>query len=147
MGWNDLSIHVPKHPLLAGICRARTLTSSIHMASARVDASVVLASVDYGGEVVAVIGRDNLVGTQFHPEKSQTTGLRLIGNFLEVAAVIFFPAIDLKDGTLRPPAAGDMATATVFNAGSGGPGAAASPAPAAAGCTSSISTAPSPASR
>jgi glutamine amidotransferase len=42
----------------------------------------VLATVDYGGELVATVGRDNLVGTQFHPEKSQATGLRLIANFL-----------------------------------------------------------------
>ena len=82
MGWNNLSIHVPKHPLLAGIMPGAH-AYFVHSYGFRpVDASVVLASVDYGGEVVAVIGRDNLVGTQFHPEKSQTTGLRLIGNFL-----------------------------------------------------------------
>jgi glutamine amidotransferase len=42
----------------------------------------VLASTDYGGPVAAVVGRDNIVGTQFHPEKSQTAGLRMLGDFL-----------------------------------------------------------------
>jgi glutamine amidotransferase len=42
----------------------------------------LLAVTDYGGPITAVIGRDNMVGTQFHPEKSQGTGLRLIANFL-----------------------------------------------------------------
>ena len=42
----------------------------------------LLATTEYGGTVTAVVGRGNLAGTQFHPEKSQATGLRLIGNFL-----------------------------------------------------------------
>jgi glutamine amidotransferase len=42
----------------------------------------VLASVDYGGEIVSVVGRKNIVATQFHPEKSQAVGLRMIRNFL-----------------------------------------------------------------
>ena len=42
----------------------------------------VLAITTYGGPITAMVGRDNLAGTQFHPEKSQATGLRLIGNFL-----------------------------------------------------------------
>lgn len=82
MGWNDLKIRATAHPLLAGIATG-THAYFVHSYGFRpADPGVVMATVDYGGEVVAVIGRNNLVGTQFHPEKSQATGLRLIGNFL-----------------------------------------------------------------
>jgi len=43
----------------------------------------LLAHCDYGGDITAIIGRDNIIGTQFHPEKSQKAGLRMISNFLK----------------------------------------------------------------
>ena len=81
MGWNELPDLKP-HPLLAGIA-ARDHAYFVHsfqLKAARPE--TVLALTDYGGPITAVVGRDNLVGTQFHPEKSQATGLRLIANFL-----------------------------------------------------------------
>jgi glutamine amidotransferase len=83
MGWNDLEIERPDHPVLAGIesgMHAYFVHSYRFAATHPVDQ---FASVEYGGPVAAVIGRENLIGTQFHPEKSQATGLRLIGNFLK----------------------------------------------------------------
>ena len=47
------------------------------------DSADLIAEVDYGGPLAAAIGRDNLIGTQFHPEKSQMAGLRLIANLLK----------------------------------------------------------------
>ncbi len=81
MGWNDLVVS-QSHPLLAGIATGDHVyfVHSFHVKTA--DPATCLASVDYAGPVIAAIGRDNLFGTQFHPEKSQATGLRLIANFL-----------------------------------------------------------------
>jgi glutamine amidotransferase len=81
MGWNDLA-HITDHPVLAGIAPGdhAYFVHSYHLALR--DPADRLASVDYAQEVTAIIGRDNMVGTQFHPEKSQATGLRLIANFL-----------------------------------------------------------------
>jgi glutamine amidotransferase len=82
MGWNGLEILAPEHPVLAGL-DPDTHVYFVHGYGFQPrDPAHVLARVDYGGPVVAVIGRDNLIGTQFHPEKSQAAGLRLIGNFL-----------------------------------------------------------------
>lgn len=81
MGWNELDALKP-HALLDGIA-ARDHAYFVH--SFQLKASrpeTVLALTDYGGPITAVVGRDNLAGTQFHPEKSQATGLRLIANFL-----------------------------------------------------------------
>ncbi|HWK44080.1 MAG TPA: imidazole glycerol phosphate synthase subunit HisH [Stellaceae bacterium] len=84
MGWNDLVIdpEQPGHPVLAGIETGMHayFVHSYHVAVTRVTDR--LAFVEYGSPIAAVIGRDNVIGTQFHPEKSQATGLRLIGNFL-----------------------------------------------------------------
>jgi imidazole glycerol-phosphate synthase subunit HisH len=82
MGWNDLVIDTP-HPILAGISTGdhAYFVHSYHMRVA--NPAHRLAHVDYAGDITAIIGRDNMVGMQFHPEKSQSTGLRLIANFLQ----------------------------------------------------------------
>jgi imidazole glycerol-phosphate synthase subunit HisH len=82
MGWNELSLRAADHPLLAGIGEGRH-AYFVHSYQLRAENPAhVLAMVDYGGTVTAMVGRDNLVGTQFHPEKSQAMGLHLIANFL-----------------------------------------------------------------
>jgi glutamine amidotransferase len=81
MGWNEL-LDLKPHPLLEGL-GARDHAYFVHsfqLKTARPE--TLLAVTDYGGPLTAVVGRDNLAGTQFHPEKSQATGLRLIANFL-----------------------------------------------------------------
>ncbi|MDA0924002.1 MAG: imidazole glycerol phosphate synthase subunit HisH [Proteobacteria bacterium] len=81
MGWNDLVIDQP-HPVLAGI-ETGDHAYFVHSYAMRVtDQADLLAHVDYGGPVTAIVGRANVVGAQFHPEKSQRAGLRLIANFL-----------------------------------------------------------------
>lgn len=82
MGWNQLQLRQPQHPVLAGISAGdhAYFVHSYHFVPR--DRKNVLAEADYGGPVLAAIGRDNMVGTQFHPEKSQVTGLRLLANFL-----------------------------------------------------------------
>jgi glutamine amidotransferase len=79
MGWNELHLCAP-HPLFAHIAEgAHAYFVHSFELRARND---VLATTDYGGPVTAAVGRDNLFGTQFHPEKSQAVGLRLLANFL-----------------------------------------------------------------
>ena len=81
MGWNDLVIDTP-HPIFDGINSGQHayFVHSYHFHVS--DPAHLLAHVDYGGAITAVVGRDTMVGTQFHPEKSQSTGLRMIANFL-----------------------------------------------------------------
>lgn len=83
MGWNQLEIAADSHPVLAGMGQDPHVyfVHSYHLQPREPER--VLARVDYGGSVTAVVGRDNLVGTQFHPEKSQVAGLKLLENFLK----------------------------------------------------------------
>lgn len=82
MGWNDLVIDRP-HPVLSGISTGDH-AYFVHSYHVRLDEpGDLLAHCDYGGKITAIIGRDNMIGTQFHPEKSQSAGLRLISNFLD----------------------------------------------------------------
>ena len=84
MGWNTLSVRVP-HPLLQDIPLGPDglhayFVHSFHLVTS--EQSDCLADADYGGPVTAVVAHDTAAGTQFHPEKSQRLGLRLIANFL-----------------------------------------------------------------
>ncbi len=81
MGWNDLVIDAA-HPVLDGL-KTGDHAYFVHSYAMRVsEPSHLLAHADYGGPVTAIVGTRNVVGTQFHPEKSQRAGLRLIANFL-----------------------------------------------------------------
>ncbi|MCA0279122.1 MAG: imidazole glycerol phosphate synthase subunit HisH [Proteobacteria bacterium] len=84
IGWN--TIHVKHdHPVFNGIATGPQGLHAYFVHSYHLDATKekeVLAVADYGGRVTAAVARDNLVGTQFHPEKSQALGLGLIANFL-----------------------------------------------------------------
>lgn len=84
MGWNDLVID-QHHPVLEGIATGAHayFVHSYHMEMR--DPAHRLAHCDYGGDVTAIVGHANVIGTQFHPEKSQEAGLRLIANFLNWA--------------------------------------------------------------
>lgn len=83
IGWNNLTITQP-HPLLGGL-EAGDHAYFVHSyyAACR-DAADMLATVSYGQTMAAVVGRGNIMGTQFHPEKSQDTGLALLKNFLSM---------------------------------------------------------------
>ena len=80
MGWNQLHLHSPC-PLLDGLPE-RVYTYFVHSYYAiPAEPAVVVASTDYGVEFASVLWRDNLYATQFHPEKSQQWGLRILRNF------------------------------------------------------------------
>jgi imidazole glycerol-phosphate synthase subunit HisH len=75
MGWNDV-LPVAPHPLIAA-------GEAYFLHSFAYDGDDVIATTEHGGVVAAAIGRDNRIGVQFHPEKSQKYGLQFLANFLE----------------------------------------------------------------
>ena len=81
MGWNDLVVDTP-HPVFEGVETGdhTYFVHSYHFDVAK--PAERLAHVDYAGDITAIVGRDTMLGMQFHPEKSQQVGLRLISNFL-----------------------------------------------------------------
>jgi len=83
MGWNELAFAPVAHPLLAGLDPGAHVYFVHSYQMVCTDPCNRLATVDYAETVTAVVGRDNMVGTQFHPEKSQSNGLRIIANFLD----------------------------------------------------------------
>jgi glutamine amidotransferase len=83
MGWNDLRLANVAHPALSAT-RSGDHAYFVHSYQFVADRPQdVLATVEYGGPVTAIIGRDNLLGVQFHPEKSQQVGLTLLAAFLK----------------------------------------------------------------
>ena len=83
MGWNDLRFDPNAHPVLKSLTPG-AFAYFVHSYALRAqNPSDVLASVDYGGAVTAIVGRDNMIGTQFHPEKSQRVGQTVIAGFLK----------------------------------------------------------------
>ncbi len=83
MGWNALELDDPHHPVLVGLPQSEGHAYFVHSYGfVPADPAHALAHTDFGGAVTAIIGRETVVGTQFHPEKSQAVGLALLRNFL-----------------------------------------------------------------
>ena len=85
MGWNTLNV-ARAHPLLGGLQFGSQGLHAYFVHSYQLNPAApadLVADADYGGAVTAIVARDNIVGTQFHPEKSQRLGLALIANFLQ----------------------------------------------------------------
>ena len=83
MGWNQL-LHDGQHPLLNGVSHG-AYTYFVHSYYCQpLDFTTTIAQADYGGPFAAVVGRDNVYGIQFHPEKSQQVGLQILRNFINM---------------------------------------------------------------
>ena len=81
MGWNEIDL-MQNHPVFADLESSANAYFVHSFEMKPTTPAHLLATTDYGGAVTAAIGRDNIVGTQFHPEKSQAVGLKILGNFL-----------------------------------------------------------------
>ncbi|MFN4088900.1 MAG: imidazole glycerol phosphate synthase subunit HisH [Alphaproteobacteria bacterium] len=86
MGWNELQVDAPNHPLFAGLAPEAHFYFVHSFALGCADPAQRLATVSYGAPIAAVVGRDNMAGMQFHPEKSHHAGLGLLRNWLERTA-------------------------------------------------------------
>ena len=84
MGWNEIDL-VQNHPVFADLESSANAYFVHSFEMKPTTPAHLLATTDYGGAITAAIGRDNIVGTQFHPEKSQAVGLKILGNFLNWA--------------------------------------------------------------
>ncbi len=84
MGWNQLDV-VRDHPLVRGLASGAYAYFVHSYAVYPEQADIVMATTDYGGPFASIVGRGNIFGLQFHPEKSQAVGLRLLQNFLEMS--------------------------------------------------------------
>jgi glutamine amidotransferase len=82
MGWNELALTQPEHPLVHGLGPAPHGYFVHSYALRDTDSDTLLATTEYGGAVPAIVCRGNAAGTQFHVEKSQTVGLKILANFL-----------------------------------------------------------------
>lgn len=81
VGWNNVTF-IQEHPLLSGIQSGADFyfVHSYHMICA--DSSFIIGTMDYGGPITAIVAKDNIFATQFHPEKSQKHGLQMLKNFI-----------------------------------------------------------------
>ena len=88
IGWNQLHIPTtrPKHPLLESVQEGNHVYF-VHTYYATECDSVVIATTDYGATLTAAVARDNVMGCQFHPEKSGPVGLRILQSFCQIGGV------------------------------------------------------------
>ena len=82
MGWNELTIKFPNHPVLKNVEQGAFFYFVHSFQMTLQEEKFLIATTDYGGPITAIVGRDNIIGTQFHPEKSQKMGLVMLENFV-----------------------------------------------------------------